>query len=241
MRQRSRGGAVVGSSRFRINPWGASWPNSRSPKFPQHPRQGHRRRLRGIERPGCTIPDPTEATRLRDPVLYPRPRRAPDRGRTSDRPVRRLVCVASVISQVPDGHYGFELRTIERQHLRLANSSGSTSPKSSHASTAAHPASRSSTWRCMTTPMTRWSRQLGPFILALSEQSPVGCAGLRVLEDRLGELKRVYVRPSARGRGLGTALITALENYARSRNLTTLRLDTRDELDEAMRTYERHG
>jgi len=81
----------------------------------------------------------------------------------------------------------------------------------------------------------------GTFIVALSAHSPVGCAGLRVLDDRVGELKRVYVRPSARGRGLGTALITALETYARSCNLTTLRLDTRHELDEALRIYERHG
>jgi ribosomal protein S18 acetylase RimI-like enzyme len=81
----------------------------------------------------------------------------------------------------------------------------------------------------------------GIFIVALAAQSPVGCAGLRVLDDRVGELKRVYVRPDVRGRGLGTALITALEDYARSRSLTTLRLDTRHELDEALRIYERHG
>jgi ribosomal protein S18 acetylase RimI-like enzyme len=81
----------------------------------------------------------------------------------------------------------------------------------------------------------------GVFIVALSAHSPVGCAGLRLLNDRVGELKRVYVCPAARGRGLGAALVTTLEEYARSRGLTAVRLDTRHELDEALRLYERHG
>jgi ribosomal protein S18 acetylase RimI-like enzyme len=81
----------------------------------------------------------------------------------------------------------------------------------------------------------------GTFIVAFSAHAPVACAGLRLLNDRVGELKRVYVRPSVRGRGLGAMLVTALEAYAQSRKLTTLRLDTRHELDEALRLYERHG
>jgi len=81
----------------------------------------------------------------------------------------------------------------------------------------------------------------GIFLVALSGQSPVGCAGLRLLAEQVGELKRVYVRPAARGNGLGAALIAALEAHARARSVTRLRLDTRHELDEALRLYERHG
>lgn len=81
----------------------------------------------------------------------------------------------------------------------------------------------------------------GVFIVAMADQAAVGCAGLRLLNDQVGELKRVYVRPAARGRGLGTALVAELEAYARSRQLTCVRLDTRHELDEALRLYERNG
>jgi ribosomal protein S18 acetylase RimI-like enzyme len=82
----------------------------------------------------------------------------------------------------------------------------------------------------------------GIFFLALVDHSPAGCAGLRLLEDGdgdgVGEIKRVYVRPSARRRGLGTTLIAALESHARHNGLAALRLDSRHELDEALRLYE---
>jgi ribosomal protein S18 acetylase RimI-like enzyme len=149
--------------------------------------------------------------------------------------------VGDGINQAPDGDYGFELQPVDpsapqaRELVRdyfaeiLTRVNGSTPPTEVIDS-----ALRDDPDDAMVEPT-------GTFIVALSAQSPVGCAGLRLLDDRVGELKRVYVRPSARGRGLGTALITALEAYARSRDLTTLRLDTRHELDEALRIYERHG
>ncbi len=149
--------------------------------------------------------------------------------------------MGTVINQVPEGHFGFELQLVDpsspqaRELVRdyfteiLTRVNGSTPPTE-----VVDAALRDD-------PDDAMVAATGTFIVALSAQSPVGCAGLRVLDDCVGELKRVFVRPSARGRGLGTALITALETYARSRNLTTLRLDTRHELDEALRMYERHG
>ena len=41
----------------------------------------------------------------------------------------------------------------------------------------------------------------------------VGCGGLRQLDDRRGELKRMYVRPQARGDGTAAAILGALEDY----------------------------
>jgi catechol 2,3-dioxygenase-like lactoylglutathione lyase family enzyme len=40
-------------------------------QLPQHPGQGHRGRVRRMERPGCRFPDAAEAARVRDPLLHP--------------------------------------------------------------------------------------------------------------------------------------------------------------------------
>jgi GNAT superfamily N-acetyltransferase len=66
----------------------------------------------------------------------------------------------------------------------------------------------------------------------------VACGGLRTIGHGVGELKRMYVRPVVRGRGVGRRLLAALEAVARELSLAVLRLDTRHELTEARRLYE---
>lgn len=56
--------------------------------------------------------------------------------------------------------------------------------------------------------------------------TPVGCGALRPLEPGAGELKRMYVVPAARGRGISRLLLVALEAEAAARGWTTLRLET---------------
>ena len=48
-------------------------------QLPQHPSRGHPRRVRRMERPGCSVPDAAEAAPVRDPLLHPRSRRSSDR------------------------------------------------------------------------------------------------------------------------------------------------------------------
>jgi GNAT superfamily N-acetyltransferase len=69
----------------------------------------------------------------------------------------------------------------------------------------------------------------------------LGCAGMALLPGGIGEVKRVFVRPHARGRGIGARLLTELEVLARGHGLHTLRLDTRSDLVEARRLYLRQG
>lgn len=54
----------------------------------------------------------------------------------------------------------------------------------------------------------------------------LGCGALRELGDGAAEVKRMYVEPSARGRGVSRAVLGALEEAARERGWTTLRLET---------------
>jgi GNAT superfamily N-acetyltransferase len=77
----------------------------------------------------------------------------------------------------------------------------------------------------------------GCLFVARASGSIVGCAGLRLLTDRLGEVTRVFVEPAARGQGIGTRLMMELERRAREHGLTGLRLDTRHDLIEARAMY----
>jgi GNAT superfamily N-acetyltransferase len=81
----------------------------------------------------------------------------------------------------------------------------------------------------------------GLFLIARQDAAVVGCIGLLLLPDGLGEVRRVFVEPSARRRGVGAQLMRAVEDEARGRAVTRLRLDTRTDLVEARRLYARHG
>ena len=81
----------------------------------------------------------------------------------------------------------------------------------------------------------------GLLLVAHANGDVLGCAGLRLLPGRLGEVTRVFVVPAARGRGLGSRLLNCVEEHARRHRVSTLRLDTRRDLIEARRLYARHG
>ena len=68
----------------------------------------------------------------------------------------------------------------------------------------------------------------------------VAC-GAVVLLDGYGELKRMYVNPAQRGRGIAKAIIAFLEQQAARRNCTILRLETGIHQAEALGLYERAG
>jgi GNAT superfamily N-acetyltransferase len=80
--------------------------------------------------------------------------------------------------------------------------------------------------------------------LAYEDASVVGCIALRPLPqlERAGEIKRMYVKPEARGQGIAERLLKALEEYAAAdAGYWALYLDTKDDLTTAIRFYQRHG
>jgi putative acetyltransferase len=81
------------------------------------------------------------------------------------------------------------------------------------------------------------------FLVAVSDVdgTPVGCGALRRLDPTAAEVKRMYVVPPARGTGVATAILRALEAEALSRGWATLRLETGTEQPDAQRFYEREG
>jgi putative acetyltransferase len=78
------------------------------------------------------------------------------------------------------------------------------------------------------------------FFVARVNDEPVGCGGI-AFEDGFAELKRMYVRPAARGRRVASAVLTRLEGEARSCGVGRLRLETGDAQTSAIRFYEREG
>ena len=78
--------------------------------------------------------------------------------------------------------------------------------------------------------------------LFLAGEDPVGCIALRPLDEAgIGEVKRLYVRPAARGTGLGQALVETILSHARAIGYRELRLDTADWMRDAVRLYTRLG
>ncbi|WP_328603834.1 GNAT family N-acetyltransferase [Amycolatopsis sp. NBC_00345] len=80
------------------------------------------------------------------------------------------------------------------------------------------------------------------FLVARDEDGkPTGCGGLRLLGPGEAEIKRMYVAPGARGSGLATELLRALEEQARGHGVARLLLETGIRQPEAIRFYEREG
>jgi putative acetyltransferase len=75
------------------------------------------------------------------------------------------------------------------------------------------------------------------FFVARMNGELAGCAGLALCGD-FAEVKRMYVREGARGRGLAQALLRRLEQEALSAGLPKLRLETGERQHAAMRLYE---
>jgi GNAT superfamily N-acetyltransferase len=81
----------------------------------------------------------------------------------------------------------------------------------------------------------------GRFVIAYADNEPVAIGGLRRLEDGTAELKRMYVRPAYRRRGLSRLVLGHLEALAVEMGAQRIVLETGDRQPEAMRLYESSG
>lgn len=81
----------------------------------------------------------------------------------------------------------------------------------------------------------------GRFLVAREGGRPVGCIGLRLLDERTAELTRMFVLEESRGRGAGKRLLAAVERTASELGMRAMRLDTRSDLVEARKLYSSNG
>jgi len=88
----------------------------------------------------------------------------------------------------------------------------------------------------------------GPYVpprgglwVARANGAGVGCVALRPLDAATAEVKRMYVDPAWRGRGVGRALLETLIEAARERGYAILRLGTLDDMTAAQALYRSLG
>ena len=84
-------------------------------------------------------------------------------------------------------------------------------------------------------------REGGIFVVAFDEETPVACGALRPLDEESIEVKRMFVVPSHRGRGVSRAVLAFLEDKARSLGFRRLLLETGDVQHAAIGLYSSAG
>jgi len=88
---------------------------------------------------------------------------------------------------------------------------------------------------------TAFNPPMGVFVLALANGQSVGCGATQFLDAHTAEIKRMWVSPAYRGRGVGRQLLTRLESEARVAGRTRVLLDTNGTLTEAIAMYGSQG
>jgi ribosomal protein S18 acetylase RimI-like enzyme len=81
----------------------------------------------------------------------------------------------------------------------------------------------------------------GGIILCKQDKEWIGCVAVRKIDDRTGELKRMYVKPGFQNTGIGKALLSHALELARECGYEKIRLDTLNYMKPAIQLYQQAG
>ena len=79
------------------------------------------------------------------------------------------------------------------------------------------------------------------FFVARQDGRAIGCCGYLLLSERAAEVKRLFVDPAVRGRGVARLLVQAVEHAAAREGVQALFLETGVKSFEALQLYKRRG
>ncbi|HEY1040234.1 MAG TPA: GNAT family N-acetyltransferase [Bacteroidia bacterium] len=78
-------------------------------------------------------------------------------------------------------------------------------------------------------------------ILAYDNNEPAGCGAIRQYSNELMEVKRMYVLPEKRGKGIASTVLKELESWSKELGFNTLILETGNKQTEAIALYKKTG
>lgn len=87
----------------------------------------------------------------------------------------------------------------------------------------------------------KYGKPDGRLYLARADGKPAGCVSLRKLDNKTCEMKRLFVRPLFRGKGIGAALVDRMISDAREIGYRYMKLDTLPMLTTAIHMYRKLG
>lgn len=91
-------------------------------------------------------------------------------------------------------------------------------------------------------PLKKYGPPKGALFIAYWNDEPAGCIALQPLkEEGVCEMKRLYVKPAFRKYGIGKALVEQLLEASRQLGYRSMRLDTLERLQPAIKLYEQYG
>ena len=81
----------------------------------------------------------------------------------------------------------------------------------------------------------------GAFIIAKDNSNIVGCVGIRKIENKICEMKRLFVNENYKGKGIGKKLVELIIEEAKTKNYEKIRLDTLSTMESALKVYYKNG
>lgn len=78
-------------------------------------------------------------------------------------------------------------------------------------------------------------------LVVYDNETPVGCGGFKEYDQGTAEIKRMFVHPDFRGKGIATIVLTEIESWAKEVGYTNFILETSPKLTSAVALYQKMG
>lgn len=83
--------------------------------------------------------------------------------------------------------------------------------------------------------------KLKHIVVLYADEQPVACGAIKVFDEYTMEIKRMYVKPAYRGKGLASGVLKDLENWSKELGCIRCVLETGKRQADAIRLYEKHS